>query len=236
MHLASSAFRSAAHRCQGRRTSVQVAQAAVPGDDEQTEGGLQREHVAFGEVAHAPPKATLKRRHWDEAQAAAAHQARHKEVLLKHLRKAEARQADPEASLHASLQVRFGLVQPVLLQNIAWSRLWRSLRQAAVASLYETAAPSLCGGAFPLDHSSTICVSVSVDVAYAMINWGLPNVMPCKVADHQLAGCQRPACVQAQRDQVVRDRVQGAYRKMKGSRMEGANMHSLKQLVHRRHD
>lgn len=42
--------------------------------------------------------------------------------------------------------------------------------------------------------------------------------------------------MQAQRDQAVRDRVQGAYRKMKGSRVDGANMHSLKQLVHSRHD
>jgi hypothetical protein len=42
--------------------------------------------IEFGEVAHAPPKATLKRRHWDEEQAAAAHRARHKEMFLKHIR------------------------------------------------------------------------------------------------------------------------------------------------------
>jgi hypothetical protein len=54
-------------------------------EDEAAEGA---DAVEFGEVAHAPPKATLKRRHWDEEQAAAAHRARHKEMFLKHTRSA----------------------------------------------------------------------------------------------------------------------------------------------------
>ena len=86
------------------RPHLQVAQEDVP--NEKVSGdGLRLESVAFGEVAHAPPKATLKRRHWDEAQAAEAHQARHKEVLLKHLRKAEQRGAGQQPSLQDSLQV-----------------------------------------------------------------------------------------------------------------------------------
>lgn len=93
---------------------MQVAQADEPDEEAGDASGLQHEHVAFGEVAHAPPKATLKRRHWDEAQAAAAHQARHKAVLLKHLRKAEA----PQATLQEALQVRTasGRAHPTLLR------------------------------------------------------------------------------------------------------------------------
>ena len=47
--------------------------ATLGGSDRSTDGpdmfaDVQQDVVAFGEVAHAPPKATLKRRHWDDEQ------------------------------------------------------------------------------------------------------------------------------------------------------------------------
>jgi hypothetical protein len=61
----------------------------------------EAEEIAFGEVAHAPPKATLKRRHWDEAQAMKAHRGRHKQMFLKHTAA-----ADRKEEVHARERVQ----------------------------------------------------------------------------------------------------------------------------------
>ena len=47
--------------------------------------------VAFGEVAQAPPKVTLKRRHWDDEQVMAAHKRRHQAVLQRQMQDASQR-------------------------------------------------------------------------------------------------------------------------------------------------
>jgi hypothetical protein len=77
-------------------TGLQVAAAGGGTAAERPEGveaAAAHEMIEFGDVAHAPPKVTLKRRRWDEAHVAAAHRKRHERALRAHLDAAEARLA-----------------------------------------------------------------------------------------------------------------------------------------------
>lgn len=76
-----------------KRLKSQVARMGGAKQNDDQDSDFERDEVAFGEVAAAPPKANLKRRHWDAEQTAASNQNRHKEIMLKHLQAAEARAA-----------------------------------------------------------------------------------------------------------------------------------------------
>ena len=69
---------------------------------------MPEDSVAFGEVAHAPPKVTLKRRHWDEEQVQAAHKRQQQNVLKRQMHEAAARvqKRSAAASAVSPLQVR----------------------------------------------------------------------------------------------------------------------------------
>lgn len=58
-------------------------------EDNEKFKSMPQDEIEFGEVTHAPPKVTLKRRHWDEAQVQEAHKKRHQAVLLKQMKAAE---------------------------------------------------------------------------------------------------------------------------------------------------
>ena len=89
----------------GVERKLQARESAFNGDE-----ALQREEVAFGEVAHAPPKATLKQRHWDSAQAQDARSSRHAQLMQRQMRKAQAHgtpgSADEDAAADTRAQVR----------------------------------------------------------------------------------------------------------------------------------
>lgn len=62
----------------GTEADKHAADDALPPDD-----------VSFGEVAHAPPKATVKQRLWDGQSSSKVQSSRHAQLMLRQLREAQ---------------------------------------------------------------------------------------------------------------------------------------------------
>lgn len=87
------------------------AQADAQGPD----GALPQEDVTFGDVAHAPPKATVKQRHWGEGGKQRVQSSRHAQVMLRQLREATRAGSDVSSDDEGSNADRRAQVRPLLL-------------------------------------------------------------------------------------------------------------------------